>query len=73
MTKRIDRLTAIHVDLATNLAGSHGVAAGAAELFRLGLPLELARRVLLRPSERRGRAAPRAQPRIAAAAQAPAR
>jgi hypothetical protein len=50
---RTDRLTAAHVDLAINLAVSHGVAAGARALFEYGLSLELARRVLLRPAERR--------------------
>lgn len=54
MTKRTDRLTAARVDMAINLAGIHGVHAGAAELARLGLPIELAQRVLLRPAERRG-------------------
>lgn len=48
-----DRLTAAHVDLAINLAGSHGVAAGARALFEYGLSLELARRVLLHPGQRR--------------------
>jgi len=54
MIKRTDRMTAFHVDLAINLAGSHGVAAGAREMFRLGLPFELAHRVLLKPRRRRG-------------------
>jgi len=60
MHKRTDRLTAFHVDLAVNMAGSHGVPAGAAELFRLGIPLELARRVLLHPKQRRTYAEARA-------------
>lgn len=54
MNQRKDRLTALHVDLCISLADVHGVAAGARELFQLGLPIELARRVLLRPAERRG-------------------
>lgn len=53
MTKRTDRLTAFYVDLAINTAASSGVAARARALFEMGLPLELAYRVLLRPTERR--------------------
>lgn len=58
MHKRADRLTAFHVDLAISLADVHGVAAGARELCQLGLPIELAHRVLLTPHVRRGRARP---------------
>lgn len=54
MIKRTDRMTAFHVDLAVNLAGSHGVHAGARAMFEAGLPIELAQRVLLRPGQRRG-------------------
>ena len=54
MTSRSDRLTAAHVDMAVNLARSHGVATGARLLFELGLSLDLARRVLLQPGRRRG-------------------
>lgn len=53
MHTRTDRLTAAHVDLAINLAGSHGVAAGARALFEYGLSLEVAHRVLLYPARRR--------------------
>jgi len=53
MNNRTDRLTAVYIDLALNLVESHGVAAGARALFDLGLPLELARRVLLQPGQRR--------------------
>lgn len=53
MIKRTDRMTAFHVDLAINMAASHGVHAGARALFESGLSLELARRVLLRPTMRR--------------------
>jgi hypothetical protein len=53
MKKRTDRLTAFHVDLAINLAASHGVATGAAELFRDRISQELARRTLLQPKHRR--------------------
>lgn len=73
MIKRTDRLTATLVDLAINLARAQGAAAGAAALFRLGLPLELAHRVLLRPAERRGREWPTAQPRKPEVALVPAR
>ena len=67
MHKRTDRLTALYVDLAINLARSHGVAAGARALFEQGIPIELARRVLLRPGERRGATehSPPGRPRIA--------
>ena len=54
MHNRTAPLTAIQVDLAINLARTRGVATGARELFELGLPLELARRVLLHPGRRRG-------------------
>lgn len=74
MTKRTDRLTAFYIDLAVNLAGSHGVAAGARMLLQLGLPVELAHRVLLRTQERRGTGATRSVPsQPAAAGPAPAR
>ncbi len=53
MHNRTDRLAALQVDLAINLAASHGVAAGARALFEYGLLLELARRVLLHPEQRR--------------------
>jgi hypothetical protein len=53
MHTRTDRLAALQVDLAINLAASHGVAAGARALFEFGLPLELAHRVLLQPALRR--------------------
>jgi hypothetical protein len=59
MHTRIDRQTAVLVDLAINFARSHGVAAGANVLFHHGVSLEVAQRVLLRPSERRGIAIPR--------------
>lgn len=74
MTKRTDRLTAFYVDLAISKVASCGVAAGARALLEMGLPLELARRVLLRPALRRGTgAAPAAQPQPPAAAPASAR
>lgn len=53
MNNRADRLAALQVELAINLASSHGVAAGARALFEFGLPLELAHRVLLHPTQRR--------------------
>ena len=53
MHTRSDRLAALQVDLAINLSSSHGVAAGARALFEFGLPLEVARRVLLNPELRR--------------------
>lgn len=55
MTPRTDRHTAVQVDLAINIAASRGIYAGAIKLFQLGLPLELAHRVLLHPSRRRVR------------------
>lgn len=57
MIKRTDRLTAFHVDLCIALVGVQGIASAARELFQLGLPIELARRVLLHPDQRRGAAA----------------
>lgn len=53
MNNRPDRLTAVYIDLALNLVESHGIAAAARALFDVGVPIELARRVLLRPTERR--------------------
>lgn len=53
MTIRTDRLTTVLVDLAVNTAAVNGVAAGANGLFGYGIPLELARRVLLHPQLRR--------------------
>ena len=53
MNKRTDRLTATHIDLAVNLAASHGIAAGARVLHEQRIPLDVARRVLLRPWLRR--------------------
>lgn len=72
MIKRTDRLTAFYVDLAINTAACHGAAAGAEVLFRLGLPLELARRVLLNPAARRGASQPIAAGSPAARLQPPA-
>jgi len=53
MHTRTDHTTAAQIDLAINLAASHGAYAAAAALRAQGIALELAVRVLLKPWLRR--------------------
>ena len=54
MEKRTDRLTAAYVDLAINVVGSHGLAAGVRALLECGAVLEVIERVLINGGPRRG-------------------
>jgi len=62
METRTDRATAVHVDLAINIAASHGTAAGARAIRNLCRPIELALRVLLHPDQRRRPTSARPEP-----------
>ncbi|WP_143054614.1 hypothetical protein [Massilia timonae] len=53
MHTRTDLATAAQIDLAINLAATHGAHAAAAGLRQQGIALELAVRVLLKPWLRR--------------------
>lgn len=54
MDKRTDRLTAVQVDLAVNIAGVYGMAAGVLSLHQCGTPLPVIQRVLIQSGPRRG-------------------
>jgi len=54
MDKRTDRLTALQVDLAVNIAGVYGMAAGVLSLHQCGTPLQVIQRVLIQGGPRRG-------------------
>lgn len=58
MHKRTDRLSSLRVDLAINIAAARGVQVGAGYLCDIGIPLDVALRVLLNPAARRGAAQP---------------
>jgi hypothetical protein len=47
MENRIDRLTAVYVDLAVNIVGSHGLAAGVRALLECGTAPAVIQRVLV--------------------------
>jgi hypothetical protein len=53
MNRRTDRRTALLIDAAIHAAAVHGAVGAARELAERGVPLEVAMRVLTRPSERR--------------------
>jgi hypothetical protein len=54
MEKRTDRLTAVYVDLAINVVGSHGLAAGVRALLECGTSSAVIERVLFNNGPRRG-------------------
>jgi len=54
MEKRIDRLAAAYVDLAVNIAGCYGIAAGVSALRNYGIEWPVVRRVLIDGGPRRG-------------------
>lgn len=66
MDQRIDRLMAVQVDLAVNISGVFGMAAGVRSLHECGVELSVIQRVLIQGGPRRGSLAdfegPRAQP-----------
>lgn len=54
MDQRTDRLTALQVDLAVNIAAVFGLAAGVLSLHQIGAPLPVIQRVLIQGGPRRG-------------------
>lgn len=54
MDKRTDRLMAVHVDLAVNIAAAFGMAAGVRSLHEIGAPSPVIQRVLIQGGPRRG-------------------
>lgn len=56
MDKRTDRLTAVQVDLAVNIAAVFGPAAGVMSLLGQGISPQLVQRVLIEDGPRRGAA-----------------
>ena len=54
MDQRTDRLTAVYVDLAVNIAAAFGMAAGVLSLHERGAPLQVIQRVLVQGGPRRG-------------------
>lgn len=54
MDKRTDRLMAVHVDLAVNIAAVFGMAAGVRSLHDCSAPAAVIQRVLIECSARRG-------------------
>lgn len=53
MNRRTDRLTALLIDAAIHTAAMHGAVGAARMLAEKGVQLEVAMRVLTRPTERR--------------------
>lgn len=64
MHTRTDLATAAQIDLAINLAATHGAHAAAAGLRQQGIALELAVRVLLKPWLRRRPTSARPAPEL---------
>lgn len=54
MDQRTDRLMAMQVDLAVNIAAVYGMAAGVVSLHECGAPLAVIQRVLIQGGPRRG-------------------
>lgn len=54
MDRRTDRLAAVQVDLAVNIALVFGAAAGAMSLLGQGVPVSVLQRVLIEGGPRRG-------------------
>jgi len=54
MDQRIDRLTAMQVDLAVNIAAAFGMAAGVLSLHECDAPPSVIQRVLIQGRPRRG-------------------
>lgn len=54
MEKRTDRLMAVQVDLAVNIAAVYGMAAGVVSLHECGVPLPVIQRLLIQGGPRRG-------------------
>lgn len=54
MERRTDRLAAVQVDLAVNIALVFGAAAGAMSLLGQGVPVSVLQRVLIEGGPRRG-------------------
>jgi hypothetical protein len=54
MEKRTDRLTAVYVNLAINVVGSHGLAASVRALLECGTPSSVIERVIVNGGPRRG-------------------
>ena len=58
MDQRTDRLMAVQVDLAVNIAAVFGMAAGVMSLHECGTPLPVIQRVLIQDGPRRGMKSP---------------
>jgi len=54
MEKRTDRLTAVYVDLAVNIASAYGMATGVRSLHECGVAPAVIQRVLIQGGPRRG-------------------
>lgn len=54
MENRIDRLTAVHVDLAMNVSCAFGLSAAVEASHQLDIPSHVTRRVLIECGPRRG-------------------
>jgi len=54
MNKRTDRLTAVHVDLAANIAAGFGMYPAVCYLHERQVPLDVVRRIILELGPRRG-------------------
>jgi hypothetical protein len=54
MENRIDRLTAVHVDLAVNVSFAFGLAAAVEASHELNIPVHVVQRVLIEGRSRRG-------------------
>lgn len=54
MDQRTDRLMALQVDLAVNIAAVYGMAAGVISLHQCDAPLSVIQRVLIKDGPRRG-------------------
>lgn len=54
MENRIDRLTAVHVDLVVNVSFAFGLTAAMDASHELGIPAQIVQRVLLEGGPRRG-------------------
>ena len=62
MENRIDRLTAVHVDLAVNVSVAFGLGAAVDASHELGIPPQVVQRVLIEGGPRRGATLARPEP-----------
>jgi len=62
MENPIDRLTAVHVDLAVNVSVAFGLTAAVDASHELGIPEQIVQRVLIEGGPRRGATSARPEP-----------